>query len=238
MSVLMIDVGGSNVKIMAAHDGEVRKLESHRRMSAREMVEGVVSLAKDWDYEKISIGFPGLVRDGRPVREPLNLGGGWVDFDYSAALGGKPVRFINDAAMQALGNYRSGRLLFLGLGTSTGTTIIVDDTVIPIEIGMLKLTRKSRFMDSLSKQALKADGLENWAKSAREAVAMLQNVFNPDVTILGGGNAKKLTPSPAHCILVDNRSAYVGARRLWEDADLYASACVTSWHIHHNEAHK
>lgn len=238
MSVLMIDVGGSNVKLMAAHDGEVRKLESSRTMTAQQMVEGALPLVQDWEFEKISIGFPGLVRDGHPLREPLNLGDGWVDFDYSAAFGGKPVRFINDAAMQALGNYRSGRLLFLGLGTSTGTTIIVDDAVIPIEIGMLKLTRKSRFMDCLSKEALKSDGLETWAKSAREAVMMLQNVFNPDVTVLGGGNAKKLTPPPEHCILVDNRSAYVGARRLWEDADLFASACVTSWRIHHNEAHK
>jgi polyphosphate glucokinase len=237
MSVLMIDVGGSNVKLMSSHDGEVRKLQSGKKLSAGQMVKGVLELVKDWEFEKISIGFPGLVRDGQPAREPLNLGGGWMDFDYGAAFG-KPVRFINDASMQALGNYRSGRLLFLGLGTSTGTTIIVDDAVIPIEIGMLKLTRKGRFMDLLSKEALKADGLEAWAKSAHEAVSLLRNVFNPDVTVLGGGNAKKLNPPPENCTLVDNRSAYVGARRLWEDADLYASPCSTSWRIHHNEAHK
>ncbi len=238
MSVLMIDVGGSNVKVMAAHDGEMRKLESHRKLSAEQMVAGVLALTADWEYDKISIGFPGLVRDGKPAREPLNLGDGWVDFDYSKAFGDKPVRFINDAAMQALGNYRSGRLLFLGLGTSTGTTIIVDDAVIPIEIGLLKLTKKSRFMDLLSKEALKADGPEAWLKSAHEAVALLQNVFNPDVTVLGGGNAKRLDPPPENCIVVDNRCAYIGARRLWEDADLYASAGPTSWRIHHNEAHK
>lgn len=238
MSVLMIDVGGSNVKLMNSHDGEVRKLQSGKKMTARKMVEGVLKLAGDWEYEKISVGFPGLVREGHPAWEPLNLGSGWLDFDYGAAFGGKPVRFINDAAMQALGNYRSGRLLFLGLGTSTGTTIIVDDAVIPIEIGMLKLTRKGRFMDFLSKQALKKDGLEVWVKSAHEAVALLRNVFNPDVTVLGGGNARKLAPPPEGCMLVDNRSAYIGARRLWEDADLYASALDTSWRIHHNEAHK
>ncbi len=238
MSVLMIDVGGSNVKVMSAHDGEMRKMESGRALTARQMVHGVKRLVNDWEFEKVSIGFPGLVSHGKPVRDPLNLGSGWVDYDFSKAFDGKPVRFINDAAMQALGNYRSGRLLFLGLGTSTGTTIIVDDAVIPIEIGLLKLSRKGRFMDRLSKAALKKNGLKTWSNDAQEAVALLQNVFNPDITILGGGNAKLLEPPPKNCILTDNRSAFLGARRLWEDADLYASACSTSWRIHHNEAYK
>jgi len=236
MSVLMIDVGGSNIKVMAAHDGEMRKFPSHREMTAQEMVDGVKELTKDWEYEKVSIGFPGLLQSGKPVREPLNLGGNWVDFDFGAAFG-RPLRMINDAAMQALGNYKKGRLLFFGLGTSVGTTIIVDDVVMPVEIGLIKLTRNSRFMDRLSKAALKEEGREKWLEAVLEAVALLQDVFYPDDTVLGGGNAKLVEPLPPNCRQTDNRSAYIGAVRLWEGADLFASSCPTTWRIHRNEAH-
>lgn len=236
MSVLMVDVGGSNVKMMAAHDGEMRKIPSGPTLSGEEMIRGVLEATKDWEYEKVSVGFPSLIREGRPIREPLNLGGGWLDIDYNTAFG-RPVRFINDAAMQALGNYDKGRLLFLGLGTSIGTSVIVDDNLIPIEIGMIKLTRKARFMDRLSKVALKEGGKTKWLVAVHEAVKMMQDVFHPDETVLGGGNSKLIDPLPENCRRVNNRSAYVGARRLWENSDLYASACATSWRIHRNEAH-
>ncbi len=234
--VLMVDVGGSNVKMMAAHDGEMRKIPSGPELTGPEMVRGVLEATKDWEYDKISIGFPSLIREGRPIREPLNLGDGWLDLDYNQAFG-RPVRFINDAAMQALGNYEKGRLLFLGLGTSVGTSVIVDDNLIPIEIGMIKLSKKDRFLDRLSKAALKEGGQAKWLAAVHEAVKMMQDVFHPDETVLGGGNAKLIKPLPENCRGVNNRSAYVGARRLWENADLYASACATSWRIHRNEAH-
>jgi polyphosphate glucokinase len=236
MNVLMVDVGGTNVKVMACYQGEMRKMPSGEKLTASEMVRGVLELASGLEFDRISLGFPGLVEHGKPVLEPPNLGDGWVDFDYAKAFG-KPVRIINDAAMQALGNYKSGRFLFLGLGTSIGTAVIVDDIVVPIEVGLIKLTRKDRFMDRLSKVALKRDGRERWTEAVVEAVELMQNVFKPDETVLGGGNARLVDPLPANCRCVDNRSAYLGAQRLWEGSDLFASACATSWRIHRNEAH-
>lgn len=236
MNVLMVDVGGTNVKVMACYEGEMRRMPSGEKLTASEMVRGVLELASDLEFDRVSLGFPGLVEHGKPVLEPPNLGDGWVDFDFAKAFG-KPVRIINDAAMQALGNYSSGRLLFLGLGTSIGTAVIVDDIVVPIEVGLTKLTRKERLMDRLSKVALKRDGQEHWTEAVVEAVELLQNVFKPDETVLGGGNARLVDPLPANCRCVDNRSAYVGAQRLWEGSDLFASACPTSWRIHRNEAH-
>lgn len=236
MNVLMVDVGGTNVKVMACYEGEMRRMPSGEKLTASEMVRGVLELASDLEFDRVSLGFPGLVEHGKPVLEPPNLGDGWVDFDFAKAFG-KPVRIINDAAMQALGNYSTGRLLFLGLGTSIGTAVIVDDIVVPIEVGLTKLTRKERLMDRLSKVALKRDGQEHWTEAVVEAVELLQNVFKPDETVLGGGNARLVDPLPANCRCVDNRSAYVGAQRLWEGSDLFAKACPTSWRIHRNEAH-
>jgi polyphosphate glucokinase len=236
MNVLMVDVGGTNVKVMACYEGEMRRMPSGEKLTASEMVRGVLELASDLEFDRVSLGFPGLVEHGKPVLEPPNLGDGWVDFDFAKAFG-KPVRIINDAAMQALGNYSTGRLLFLGLGTSIGTAVIVDDIVVPIEVGLTKLTRKERLMDRLSKVALKRDGQEHWTEAVVEAVELLQNVFKPDETVLGGGNARLVDPLPANCRCVDNRSAYVGAQRLWEGSDLFARACPTSWRIHRNEAH-
>jgi polyphosphate glucokinase len=236
MSVLMIDVGGTNVKIMASYEGEMRKMPSGEKLSASEMVRGVIELTSGLEYDRISLGYPGLVHTGMPVREPHNLGSGWVRFDYSKAFG-KPVRCINDAAMQALGNYTSGRLLFLSFGTSIGATVIVDDILVPIEVGLIKLTRKARVMDRVTRAALKRFGRELWSEAVVETVEILQNVIKPDETVLGGGNSDLIDPLPPNCRCVDNRSAYVGAQRLWEGADLFASACPTSWRIHRDEAH-
>lgn len=236
MSVLMVDVGGTNVKVMACYEGEMRQMPSGEKLTATEMVRGVLELTSDLEFDRVSLGYPGLVEHGKPVLEPHNLGDGWVNFDYSKAFG-KPVRCINDAAMQALGNYSSGRLLFLGLGTSIGSAVIVDDIVVPIEVGLIKLTRKERLIDRLSKEALERDGHQHWTEAVIEAVELLQNVFKFGETVLGGGNAKLIEPLPANCRCVDNRSAYIGAQRLWEDSDLFASACASSWRIHRNVAH-
>lgn len=235
MNVLMLDVGGSHVKFMNARDGEMRKIPSGNTLTPALMVEGVREQTADWDYDAVSIGFPTLVRKGRPVKEPFNLGDGWLNFDFEEAFG-KPVRMINDAAMQALGNYVHGRLLFLGFGTSIGTCLIADDTVIPIEIGLIKFSKKERFMDRLSKEALKKDGVKPWLEAVHEAVELLQDVFGPDETVLGGGNAKLIDPLPQNCRPVGNSSAYVGALRLWDDADLFASPDDSTWKIARRKA--
>lgn len=235
MTVLMVDVGGSHVKFMNARDGEMRKLKSGLKLSGAEMVEGVLAATADWTYDAVSIGYPGLLQKGRPIRDPGNLGEGWLNFDFEKAFG-KPVRMINDAAMQALGNYVHGRLLFLGFGTSIGTSVIADDIVVPIDIGYIKFSKNERFMDRLAKDALKMDGIKTWMEAVQEAVGLLQSVFHPDETVLGGGNAKLINPLPAGCRLVNNASAYVGAERLWEDADLCAVAAESTWKIIRRES--
>ncbi|MEO7319956.1 MAG: hypothetical protein ABIZ56_13280, partial [Chthoniobacteraceae bacterium] len=166
----------------------------------------------------------------RPAREPLNLGGGWLNFDYEKAFK-RPVRFINDAAMQALASYRAGRMLFLGFGTSTGAAIIVDDIVIPLEIGMLRLARRARFMDVLSDAARQRDGDKKWLKSSCEAIGMMQDVFRPDDTVIGGGNGKKVDPLPKGCRLRDNQAAFTGAMRLWPGVDMIAEPYGSSYRI-------
>lgn len=235
MNVLMVDVGGSHVKFMNARGGEMRKLKSGLELSGSEMVEGVVAATSDWNYDAVSIGYPGLIRKGRPIRDPGNLGDGWLNYDFEKGFG-KPVRIINDAAMQALGNYVHGRLLFLGFGTSIGTCMIADDVVIPIEIGYIKFSKRERFMDRLAKEALKEHGIDAWMEAVHEAVELLQNVFHPDETVLGGGNSKCIDPLPAGCRLVDNTSAYVGAERLWEDANLFATTGDSTWKISRRES--
>ena len=230
MKVLMIDVGGSSVKLMASGHEGFRKFRSGRGLTAAKMVKGVLETVKDWNYEAISMGFPGLMREGRIARDPLNLGGGWMDFDFEKAFK-CPVRMINDAAMQALANYDSGRLLFLGLGTSVGATIIADDTVVPLEIGMMPLSKSEGFMDRLSKEALNSLGKRRWQKSVERAVSLLQDIFWPDHFQLGGGNAKFLDPVPQGCERGDNQDAFPGALRLWPGADMLAEPQTTTWRI-------
>jgi polyphosphate glucokinase len=230
MKILMIDVGGTNVKLMASgHEGR-RKVPSGKKLTAAQMAKEVLKATEDWEYEAISMGFPGLVSEGKLAREPLNLGGGWLNFDYKKAFG-KPIRFINDAAMQALASYSEGRMLFLGFGTSIGATIIVDDVILPFEIGILRLTRTARFMDRLSKEAFKRDGAKRWLRSAYEAIEILRDVFKPDDIVLGGGNAPQIDPLPKGCRFRDNQSAFAGATRLWPGADMLAEPHGTSWRI-------
>ncbi|HZJ16693.1 MAG TPA: hypothetical protein VFD27_16695 [Chthoniobacteraceae bacterium] len=230
MKVLMIDVGGSSVKLMASGHEGFRKFRSGRGLTAAKMVQGVLEAVKDWNYEAISIGFPGLMREGRIARDPLNLGGGWVDFDFEKAFE-RPVRIINDAAMQALATYDSGRLVFLGLGTSVGASIIADDTVVPLEIGMMPLSKSEAFMDRLSKEALNSLGRRRWQKAVERAVLLLQDIFWPDHFQLGGGNAKFLEPVPKGCERGDNQDAFRGALRLWPGVDMLAEPQTTTWRI-------
>jgi len=230
VKVLMLDVGGTNVKMMASGHEGYRKIPSGRRLTAAQMVKGVLETVEDWRYNAISLGFPGLVRDGKIARNPLNLGGGWMEFDFEKAFK-RPVRIINDAAMQALANYESGRMLFVGLGTSVGAALIADDTIVPLEIGLLRLSKSEAFMDTLSKEALNSQGKARWQRAATKAVALLRDVFWPDTVVIGGGNAKHLDPLPEGCERGNNQDAFRGALRLWKDADMLAEPLTTTWRI-------
>ena len=226
----MIDVGGTSVKLMASGHEGFRKFPSGRGMTAAKMVKGALAATQDWEYEAVSLGFPGLVREGRVARNPLNLSGGWVDFDFDKAFK-KPVRVINDAAMQALARYETGRMLFVGLGTSVGAALVADDTVVPLEIGVMRLSKSEGFMDRMSKKALTTHGKVRWQKSVQRALRVLHDVFWPDHIALGGGNAKHLDPLPEGCERGDNQDAFRGAIRLWPGADMLAEPMVTTWRI-------
>lgn len=237
MKVLMIDVGGTNVKMMASGHEGFRKFPSGRSLTAAKMVKGVIEATADWEYEAVSLGFPGLVREGKIARNPLNLSGGWMDFDFEKALK-RPVRIMNDASMQALARYESGRMLFVGLGTSVGASLIADDTIVPLEVGIMRLSKSEGFMDRLSKEALETLGKSRWQKSVQKALTLLRDVFWPDHIAIGGGNAKHVNPLPPGCELGDNQDAFRGAIRLWPGSDMLAEPHVTTWRIIRSEKPK
>ncbi len=230
MKILMIDVGGTSVKLMASgHEGS-RKFPSGRTLTPGKMMKKILMETQDWDYDVVSLGYPGIVRSGRVSAEPHNLADGWVGFDFEGAFE-KPVRVINDAAMQALANYEAGRLLFLGLGTSVGATLIADDTVVPLEIGRIPLSRSEVLFERLGKKGLHSHGRQRWQKSVEHAVRLLRDIFWPDHFQLGGGNARYLDPAPEGCICGSNRDAFYGAERLWPGADMLAEIETTTLRI-------
>lgn len=213
--VLAIDVGGTHVKIMATGHRQIRRMESGPALTARQMVVGVRELAQGWKYDAVAIGYPGLVARNHPAAEPHNLGSGWVKFDYEAAFG-VPVRMVNDAAMQALGDYKGGRMLFLGFGTGLGTALIVDGTLVPMELAHLPY-RKATFEDYVGEAALQRDGKRKWRKSVADVVARIAAALQPEDIVLGGGNARHLKDVPRPCRLGDNARAFPGGFRLWAD---------------------
>jgi polyphosphate glucokinase len=213
MNILVIDIGGTHVKIRATGH-ERRKFVSGPRLTPERMVAGVKKLARGWKHDVISMGYPGLVLHERVVAEPHNLGRGWVRFDYRAAFG-RPVKIINDAAMQALGSYRGGKMLFLGLGTGLGSALIVDGVVEPMELGHLPY-KKGTYEDYVGQRALEKRGKKKWRRHVAEVVAALVAALEPDDVVLGGGNVKKLKELPAGCRAGDNADAFVGGFRLWE----------------------
>jgi predicted NBD/HSP70 family sugar kinase len=217
MNVLVIDIGGTNVKILASGQTEPRKLPSGPEMTPKQMVSGIKQLARDWKYEVVSIGYPGLIHRGRIVSEPRNLGSGWVGFNFEAAFG-CPVKILNDAAMQALGSYKGGTLLFLGLGTGLGSAVVVEGTVVPMELGHLSY-RKKTYEDHVGQRGRKRLGKKKWAKHVAFGVARLVEALHPDDVVLGGGNAKKLTDMPPGCRLGNNANAFLGGFRLWDGHD-------------------
>jgi polyphosphate glucokinase len=218
MNVLAIDVGGTNVKILASGHKQQRKVPSGRSMTAKRMVSEVQKLATGWKYEVVSVGYPGPVRENRPLAEPHNLAKGWVGFDFEKAFG-CPVRIINDAAMQGLGSYKQGKMLFLGLGTGLGSCLVIDGRVEPLELARLHY-RKSTYEDYVGRRRLEKRGRAKWSKDVAEVVAHLSNAFQPDEIVLGGGNAKKLRKLPQGCRLGSNANAFRGGGfRMWDRAE-------------------
>jgi polyphosphate glucokinase len=214
-NVLTVDIGGTSVKLLATGQTEPRKFVSGPKLTPREMVAGVKALARGWKYDVVSVGYPGMVVHGRPVAEPRNLGRGWVGFDFRKAFG-KPVKVINDAAMQALGSYKGGRMLFLGFGTGLGSTVIADGIVEPMELAHLPY-RKGTYEDYVGLRGLEKRGKKKWRRDIAKVVAQLVTALEPDDVVLGGGNVKKLKELPPGTRLGKNANAFLGGFRLWED---------------------
>ena len=214
-AVLAVDVGGSHVKALLNGNPERRRFASGPKLTAEDMVKGVLDLVGDWEYEAVSVGVPAPVRDGEVVREPVNLGKGWLGFDFPAAFG-KPTKVVNDAAMQAVGSYEGGWMLFLGLGTGLGTTLIVDGALVPMEVQHLPF-RKGTFEDYVGERGLQRLGPKRWRKALLEVIATYVGAFSPDYVVLGGGNARHAGELPPNCRLGQNEDAFLGGFRLWLD---------------------
>jgi polyphosphate glucokinase len=216
MNVLAIDVGGTHIKILASGQTEKREFESGPKMTAQQMALGVRKLAGGWSYDVVSIGYPGPVLHNRPVAEPKNLGPGWMGFDFGKAFG-RPVKVINDAAMQALGGYKKGKMLFLGLGTGLGSTVIVGGIVEPMELGHLPY-KKATYEDYVGERGLARLGKKKWRKHVFDVVDRLVAALEPDDVVLGGGNARILKELPPRCRLGDNANAFQGGFLMWAGA--------------------
>ena len=217
MNVLVIDVGGNHVKILATGQKQSREFPSGPALTPKQMVAGVKKLAGDWKYDTVSIGYPGPVIRNRPLAEPHNLGRGWMGYDFKAAFK-RPVKVVNDAAMQALGSYRRGKMLFLGLGTGLGSTLIADGIVEPMELGHLPY-KKGTYEDYVGMHGLQKRGKKKWRRNVADVVTRLVTALEPDDVVIGGGNVKKLKQLPKGCRMGDNANAFRGGFRLWEKAD-------------------
>src|ERR1700731_2721374 len=212
--ILVLDVGGTNIKVQATGQKQPVKIPSGPSMTAKKMVREVKAATRNWKYDRVSIGYPAPVTAGHPVREPANLGRGWVGFNYRRAFG-CPVRIVNDAAMQALGSYHGKRMLFLGLGTGLGSAMIVDGILEPMELAHLPYKHGKTFEDYLGSAGLERLGTRKWRKEVEAAVARLTAALEPDYVVIGGGNARKLKQLPENARLGDNENAFAGGFQLW-----------------------
>ena len=212
--MLAVDVGGSHVKALVSTEGERRRFDSGPTLTPAEMVAGVHDLAQRWSWDVVSVGIPTPIHGGKAIAEPVNLGEGWVGFDYAAAFG-KPTKIVNDAVMQAVGSYEGGRMLFLGLGTGLGSALIADGVVQPLELGHLPFRDKT-FEDYVSERALERHGRKRWRHAVFEVVERLSAAMEPDYVVLGGGGADELEDLPPKSRRGDNRRAFVGGFRLWD----------------------
>ena len=216
--ILVIDIGGSHVKLRIDARGPIRKFVSGPKLSPASMMRQMLELTRNLGFDAVSIGYPGLVFRGRIVAEPHNLGKGWVGFDFEKAFG-RPVKVINDAAMQAIGSYRGGRMLFIGLGTGLGVTIIIDGVVEPTEVGHMPYKRGRSFEDYVGERGRERLGTRKWRKKVNAVIEQLKLVFEADYVVLGGGNAARLKSLPQDVRLGDNRNAFSGGLRLWQQGN-------------------
>jgi predicted NBD/HSP70 family sugar kinase len=214
VKILVVDVGGSNLKLLASGERTPRKLASGPDLTPARAVAAVKRATRDWRYDHVSLGYPGFVVEGRPVAEPANLAPGWVGFDFERAFG-CPVRVLNDAAMQALGCYRGGRMLYLGLGTGLGSALVLDGELMPMEIAHLPFRGGRSYEDWLGKRGLARIGLARWRRCVAEVAEELAHVLEIDDLVLGGGNTKKLAKLPRGARRVDNSNAFEGGFRMW-----------------------
>jgi predicted NBD/HSP70 family sugar kinase len=213
MKILVLDVGGSHIKLKVSGQDETRKVISGPELTPQQMVNDVKDATKDWKFDAITIGFPAPVVNDEILLEPVNLGKGWVDFDFSVF--GKPFKVLNDAAMQALGSYEGGRMLFLGLGTGLGSTLIVDNVIVALELGHLPYRKEKTFEEYVGTAGLKRLGRRKWHAAVIDVVARLKAAFIADYVVLGGGNVKKLEEMPPGARPGDNNNAFTGGERLW-----------------------
>jgi polyphosphate glucokinase len=216
MKILVIDIGGTNIKVASSDKLVPVKIPSGPTMTAAQMTKDVLAATRDWEYDCISIGYPGPVVHDRPLAEPHNLAPGWVGFSYQKAFG-KPLRFINDAAMQALGGYKGGRMLFLGIGTGMGSAMIFDGVVIPLELAHLPYRKDRTYEDYVGLRGLERRGAERWRKSVIDVIERLRAALICDTVLLGGGNAKLMEDLPSHVTLGANSNAIDGGIKLWQD---------------------
>jgi predicted NBD/HSP70 family sugar kinase len=213
--VLVIDTGGTNIKLLVSGEKEPRKIPSGPTMTAGKMVREVKECVRDWKFDRVSLGYPGPIINGHPLREPHNLGGGWMRFNFSKAFG-CPVKILNDAAMQALGSYKGGRMLFLGLGTGLGSAMIVDGMLEPMELAHLTYKNGKTYEDYLGRRGLERLGKKKWRQHVAKIVKKLKVALEADYVVLGGGNIKKLKKLPAGARLGSNENAFSGGFRMWE----------------------
>jgi polyphosphate glucokinase len=215
--VLAIDVGGSHVKARVFGRREMRQFESGPHLTPRKMVEHVHELTGDWTFDAVSIGYPGMVLHGKIAAEPHNLAPGWVGFDFRRAFG-RPARVMNDAAMQAIGSYDGGRMLFLGLGTGLGAALIVDGVVAPMELAHLPFKKGRTYEDYVGEQGMRRLGAKKWRQTVHEVVELLSTALQADYVVIGGGNARKLKRLPKNARLGSNDFAFIGGFRVWRDS--------------------
>ncbi len=218
MKILVIDVGGTNVKVASTDKRDAIKIASGPTMTAALMTQQVLAATEGWKYDGISIGYPGPVVHDHPLAEPHNLAAGWIDFPYQKVFG-KPIRFINDAAMQALGGYRGGRMLFLGVGTGLGSAMVFDGIVVPLELAHLPYKKGRTYEGYIGLAGLQLRGKRRWRKSVLDIIARFQAALICDYVLLGGGNAKLMKNLPSHVILGANSNAVEGGLRLWQHPD-------------------
>jgi polyphosphate glucokinase len=226
MKVLVIDIGGTNIKVASTDIRVPIKIPSGPTMDAEQMARDVIAATTGWTYDYISIGYPGPVAHDRPLAEPHNLAAGWIDFPYQKAFG-KPIRFINDAAMQALGGYKGGRMLFLGTGTGLGSAMIFDGVVIPLELAHLPYRKGRTYEECIGLAGLQREGKKRWRKLVLDIIERLQAALVCDSVLLGGGNAKLMKDLPTHVMLGANSNAIDGGLKLWQDAAISESPIQT-----------